>query len=104
MFDILHAAQAAGEWAGFPFGPGFTGSWLLAVCKFLFIGLVLALIIGILRRVFGPGGFLRDKELDREAAEERRNRQEARQILDQRLARGEISPEEYTKRKRALEG
>ncbi|MCF8104130.1 MAG: SHOCT domain-containing protein [Desulfohalobiaceae bacterium] len=104
MFDMLHAAQAAGQWTGFPFGPGLAGSWLLAICKFLFIGLVLALIMWILRRVFGPGGFLRDRELDREAAEERQNRREARMVLEQRLARGEISPEDYTKRKETLEG
>ena len=103
MFDLLYASSAAGQWSGFPFGPGLAGGWLLAICKFLFIGLVLALIIGILRWAFGPGGFFRDEELDREAEEERRNRREARMVLDQRLARGEISPEDYTKRKKSLE-
>lgn len=102
MIDFLFAASNNGDWSAFPFGPGFTGSWLLAICKFLFIGLILALIMVVLRWLFGPKGFLRDKELDREAAGERKSRQEAGKILDQRLARGEISPEEYARRKKAL--
>lgn len=101
--DVLFAAGSPGDWSGFPFGPGLTGSWLLAVCKFVFIGLVLALIIWLLGKGFGPGGPLRDKDLDREAEAARAARLEALRILDRRLAEGEITDEDYVHKKRLLE-
>lgn len=101
--DVLFAAGSPGDWCGFPFGPGLTGSWLLAICKFVFIGLVLALIIWLLRKGFGPGGPLRDEDLDREAEAARADRREALRILDRRLAEGEITDEDYAYKKRLLE-
>ncbi len=103
MIDVLFAAGNPGDWSAFPFGPGFTGSWLLAVCKFVFIGLVLTLIIWLLRKVFGPGGPLRDEGLDREAEAARAGRLEALRILDRRLASGEITDEDYVQKKKLLE-
>ena len=101
--EVLFAAGNPGDWSGFPFGPGLTSSWLLAVCKFVFIGLVLALIIWLLRKGFGPGGPFRDQDLDREAEELRAGRREALRILDRRLADGEITDAEYVHKKKLLE-
>jgi uncharacterized membrane protein len=88
-------------WLAWPFGPGMTGGWLLTLSKFVFIGLVLALIIWLLRWAFGPGGPFRDKEFDDES--DRTSRNEALDILRKRFAQGEISLEEYEMRRRALE-
>jgi uncharacterized membrane protein len=98
---FLFLAQHGGSWSHWPFGPGFLGGWLLTLSKFVFIGLVLAVIIWVLRWAFGPGGWLRDEGLDRPEAESE-DRSSALHILDERLARGEITPEEYRERKQAL--
>mgnify|MGYP006292218649 CR=1 FL=1 len=99
---FLLAAKGAGKWAHWPFGPGFEGSWLYAILKFVFIAVILALLLALLRWAFGPGGFMRDKDLDEEAKAEQESKQEALRILDERLAKGEISVEEYEQRKQAL--
>lgn len=99
---FLFLAQRAGSWDHWPFGPGFLGGWLLTLTKFVFIGLVLAVIIWVLRWAFGPGGWLRDEELDR-PEDDSEDRSTPLRILDERLARGEISPEEYRRRRQALE-
>lgn len=91
------------DWSYWPFGEGFTGSWILALTKFLFIGAILAVILGFLRLLFGPKGFFRDEEMDREAEEERQKVREAVDVLRQRLARGEITEEEFEHKKWILE-
>lgn len=90
-------------WATWPFGPGYEGGWLPAILRFMFIGLVLAGILALLRWAFGPGGWLRDKELDEEAAELRKKKMEAIDVLQKRLAAGEIDTAEFEKRKRAID-
>ncbi|MFO7817325.1 MAG: SHOCT domain-containing protein [Thermodesulfobacteriota bacterium] len=98
---VLLAGQG-GDWSSWPFGPGFTAGWLMSITKFVFIGLVLGLIMLVLRLLFGPKGPFRDKELEREAEEEKRKVQEAVDILNKRLAKGEISEEEFMRKKRML--
>lgn len=88
------------DWTNWPFGPGFTGGFLLIITKFIFIGLVLALILGLLRWAFGPGGKLRDPEWDQENRTVQGD--EALTILKTRLAKGEISLKEYEERRQAL--
>lgn len=95
-------AAKGNNWGHWPFGPGFEGGWLFAILKFVFIAIILALLLALLRWAFGPGGFLRDKELEAEAEKERASKQEAIRILDERLARGEIAIDEYEKRKQVL--
>ena len=73
-------------WTAWPFGPGPTGGVLLILSKFLFIAVVLALIIFLLRWAFGPGGRFRDNRSE--------SREKALEALDMRLAKGEITPEE----------
>ncbi len=92
--SISAAPRADPSWAAWPFGPGPTGSVLLILSRFVFIAIVLALIILLLRWAFGPGGRFRD-----DGAE---SREKALEELDMRLARGEISTEEYRQRKKAL--
>ncbi len=107
MFEMLFGfgcqAGAGMDWSHWPFGPGMTGSWLMGLSKFVFLGLILALILGLLRYFFGPGGMMRDKEMDREAEEERREIRRAVNLLRERLARGEIAEEEFERKKRMLE-
>lgn len=90
-------------WEFWPFGQGFTGGWIMTLSKFVFIGAILAVILGFLRLLFGPSGYFRDKEMDLEAEEERKRIRDAVDLLRQRLARGEISEEEFTRKKRLLE-
>lgn len=74
------------------FGMGWMGLfWLLLV-----VGVVLLVVVAV--RAVG-GGITRDGE-GREPGE--RNR--ARQVLDERYARGEITTEEYRERLRVLGG
>ncbi|MFP4672649.1 MAG: SHOCT domain-containing protein [Desulfohalobiaceae bacterium] len=98
----LSASRGGDSWAMWPFGPGFTGNWLLSISKFLFIGVVLALILGLLRWAFGPGGFLRDPDLDQEEDKLQSNIQEALSILEERLAQGAIAREDYDRLRDAL--
>ncbi|RQD68118.1 MAG: SHOCT domain-containing protein [Desulfonatronovibrio sp. MSAO_Bac4] len=91
------------DWSYWPFGEGFTGSWILTLSKFVFIGVILAVILGFLRILFGPKGIFRDKEMDLEAEQERERVREAVDILRQRLAKGEISEDEFEHKKWLLE-
>ncbi len=91
------------DWDFWPFGRGLTGGWVMILSKFVFIGAILAVILGFLRLLFGPAGYFRDKEMDLEAEEERKRIREAVDLLRQRLARGEISEEEFMRKKRLLE-
>lgn len=101
LLSLLNFSEV--DWSYWPFGEGFTGSWILALTKFLFIGAILAVILGFLRLLFGPKGFFRDEEMDREAEEERQKVREAVDVLRQRLARGEITEEEFEHKKWILE-
>jgi len=91
---VITPLTKAEPWAAWPFGPGPAGGVLLMLSKFVFIACVLALIIFLLRWAFGPGGRFRDERSE--------SRERALESLDMRLARGEITPEEYRQRKKAL--
>jgi len=99
LSDLLSASGS--PWRHWPFGPGLTGGWLLALSKFVFIGLVLALILWLLRWAFGPGGRFRDQEDEQE--QDRQSKLQAMDILRRRLAQGEITPEEFEDRKKLLD-
>lgn len=81
-----------------PFGPSITGGWLLTLSKFVFIGLILALLVYLLRHLFGPGGSLRDSDLDSGGEKE-----ESLDILRKRLAKGEITEQEFKQKKRLIQ-
>ncbi len=99
--DLTFVVNHGPGWQSWPFGPSLTGGWLLSLSKFVFIGLVLALIIWLLRWAFGPGGPFRGREFDSQS--EDKSRDEALDILRRRMAKGEISLEEFELRRRALE-
>lgn len=97
FFELLFTAQGPSEWAHWPFGPTLLGGWLNMLTKFIFIGLILALIMYLLRYLFGPGGPMHEREPDADAPDQ------AVEILRRRLAAGEISPEEYERLRALLE-
>ncbi len=78
---------------GMPFGWG--GMWLGPILMIAVVVLAVLLLIWIIRLVAGTGGGA-PKERPGAAPS-------AREILDARLARGEIDQEEYDRRRRALE-
>jgi len=73
---------------GFGFGFGIPGLGMIVVW-----GLIILLIVWV-ARLFATGN---------SGSEKGRTDKSARQILDERFARGEIDREEYEQRKRALE-
>ncbi|RQD64639.1 MAG: SHOCT domain-containing protein [Desulfonatronovibrio sp. MSAO_Bac4] len=101
FFSLFNFSEI--DWSYWPFGEGFTGSWILTLTKFIFVGVILAVILGFLRLLFGPKGFFRDEEMDREAEEERQKVREAVDVLRQRLVNGEITEEEFEHKKWILE-
>ncbi|GAB7022546.1 hypothetical protein [Salidesulfovibrio brasiliensis] len=87
------------EWRLWPFGPGYGQTLLPNLARLAFVALLMGAILLFLRILFGPKGFLRDHELDREAEEElRREREE----LDRQLKDGEINEAEYELKMRSL--
>ena len=91
---LFSLSRGQHPWAMWPFGPGLEGGWLLSLSKLVFIALVLAFLALLLRWAFGPKGLFRGNRQE--------SREKALKALDMRLAQGEITPEEYTQRKRAL--
>ncbi|WP_027179498.1 hypothetical protein [Maridesulfovibrio bastinii] len=87
------------QWRGWPFGPGFGGTWS-AVARFAFVALILGFIVLFLRVLFGPKGIFRDHELDREAEEMRKAELEE---LENKFKSGKISELEYKFKKREIE-
>ncbi|OIQ51752.1 hypothetical protein BerOc1_00209 [Pseudodesulfovibrio hydrargyri] len=80
------------EWRAWPFNSGFGEQILPAVARLLFVTLIMGVILLFLRLLFGPGGPLRDKELEEEARQET---ERERAELKERLDAGEISEADY---------
>ncbi len=71
-----------------PFGSGVSDSLLFIILKFLFIGIVLGVIIWILKLFLGNTDNL--------------NKEDPLEVLKLRLAKGEISLEEFDKLKERI--
>lgn len=87
------------EWRLWPFGPGYGQTILPNLARLAFVALLMGAIFLFLRILFGPNGFMRDHELDREAEEQ--TRQEIEE-LERQLRDGEIDKEEYELKMRYL--
>lgn len=86
-------------WKAWPFNSGYGEHILPSIARMVFVTLILGIIFLGLRFLFGPGGPLRDKELEEEAREQTRKEREE---LEQLLEKGEISEIEYKIRMKAL--
>lgn len=94
FFDFLDHPM----WRAWPFNAGYGEHILPSIARMVFISLIFGVIIIFLRVLFGPNGYFRDEEMDREAEEEiRREKAE----LEQQLADGEITEIEYQIKMRA---
>ncbi|XXJ19952.1 SHOCT domain-containing protein [Desulfovibrio caledoniensis] len=88
FFDFLDSPQ----WRAWPFNSGYGEHILPALARLLFVTMIMGVILLFLRLLFGPGGPLRDKELEEEARQEaERERAELKELLDA----GEISEADY---------
>ncbi|SMP38991.1 hypothetical protein [Desulfonatronum lacustre] len=101
VVELLFTAQGPSEWAHWPFGPSFVGSWLNMLTKFVFIGLVLALMMYLLRYLFGPGGPMRDEGLD--ASPDEQVLEQALAVLRKRMMEGRIEPEDFERARKLME-
>lgn len=88
------------DWRTWPFGYGWGDSWLFVGAKLLFIVLLFAAIIFVIRRLFGPRGPLREKWMDEDWEHQR---QERLRDLDEKLANGELDRAAYERRRRKAE-
>ena len=95
FLDFLDSPQ----WRAWPFNSGYGEHIFPAIARLLFVSLIIGGILLFLRLLFGPGGPLRDKELEAEAREEtRREREETQALFD----KGEISEMEFKMRMKRL--
>jgi len=96
FFDFLDSPQ----WRAWPFNSGYGEHIFPALARLAFVTLIIGAILLFLRLLFGPGGPLRDKELEEEA---RLETERERAEVEERFARGEISEVEYRIKMKALE-
>ncbi|GAB6060257.1 hypothetical protein [Desulfonatronum parangueonense] len=98
VFELMFTAQGPSEWTHWPFGPTIVGSWLNMLTKFIFIGLILALMMYMLRYLFGPGGPMREEP---EMSEEQKA-DLAMELLRKRMEEGRIDTVEFERIKQLL--
>lgn len=100
MFDILQigvAVQAAGArsgWEGWPFS-GINSPWLAGALRLLFVACIFVLIGWFLRKLFGPGGWLRPEEFGTGHIAERQAKKRRAKELRAQWKAGEIGGDEY---------
>lgn len=94
-FDFLDSP----EWRMWPFNAGYGDKLLPSVARLAFVSAIMGGIVLFLRVLFGPKGFFRDEEMDREAEEERR---QERAELQQQLNDEEITQIEFDIRMKGL--
>jgi len=88
------------KWTGWPFNSGFGGDWQTSFATYAFSAIILGGICLFLRFLYGPGGIWRDKEMEREAEEAKR---QAHAELEADLRAGRVSNAEYKLKKRAID-
>ncbi len=98
MFDILQFSSEFFDfldspiWRAWPFNAGYGEHILPSIARMVFVSLIFGAIILFLRVLFGPNGYFRDEEMDREA-DEMRAKEKA--VLDAEFERGEVDEMEY---------
>lgn len=95
FFDFLDSPV----WRAWPFNAGYGEHIGPAIARMVFVAMIFGVIILFLRVMFGPNGFFRDEEMDREAEEERK---QERAELQDKFDKGEISEIEYNIKMKAL--
>ena len=95
FFDFMDSPQ----WRAWPFNSGYGEHIIPAIARLAFVTIIMGAIILFLRAMFGPNGYFRDEEMDREA-EEQTQREKAQ--LDELLAKGEINENEHAIRVKHL--
>ena len=95
FFDFLNDPM----WRAWPFNSGYGENIIPAIARMVFVSMIFGAIVLFLRILFGPKGYFRDEEMDREAEEERIKE---RAELDLMLEKGEISENEHKIKMRAL--
>lgn len=88
FFDFLGTPQ----WRAWPFNAGYGDHILPAIARMVFVTLIMGAIVLFLRLLFGPKGWLRDEEMDREAAEMVKLE---RAELEEKFKKGELSETDY---------
>jgi len=83
-----------GDWGGHGFGFGF-------IIMLLGVVFLIALIVGLVRLLSGPGGQAGNPRRHLETTRQAR-RDEALHILEKRFAQGEIDEEEFQRRRQVL--
>ncbi len=99
LLDFMAQADLPAKWRAWPFNSGTAGDWQTSLATYAFSALILGVICLFLRKLYGPGGIWRDKEMEREAEEMRR--QELAD-LERQLATGRISKPFYELKKKEL--
>ena len=98
--NIMAQAALPTKWDHWPFNSGTGGDWQTTLATYAFSALILGVISLFLRKLYGPGGIWRDKDMEREAEETRRK---AHAELDADLRAGRLTQAQYTLKKRALD-
>lgn len=88
------------KWAGWPFNSGVSGDWETSLATYAFSFVILAIICLFLRLLYGPKGIWRDKEMDREAEE---NRRQEHTRLDAEFRAGKLTKQLYELKKRSID-
>jgi len=88
------------KWAGWPFNSGVSGDWETSLATYAFSFVILAAICLFLRLLYGPKGIWRDKEMEREAEENRRHEHAQ---LDADFRAGKLDRQRYELKKRSLD-
>lgn len=98
--NISAQSDLPAKWRGWPFNSGVGGDWETSLATYAFSFAILAAICLFLRFLYGPKGIWRDKDMEREA-EENRRREHAELDADYRA--GRIDKQLYELKKRSID-
>lgn len=96
FFDFLDDPM----WRAWPFNSGYGENILPTIARLVFVIMIFVVILVFLRVMFGPNGYFRDEEMDREADEQRAEEMAA---LEEEFAKGTMSDMEFQIRKKSIQ-